>query len=487
MVRLTADAALSPEEPDLRRVVQKTGASLVLTGTVQRSGDTVRVTYSLLQAPQGVQVGGHKVDGAASDIFAIEDEIAENVLLSLGLKASLPSRPPGLKGVDAQERYLKAVGKLQRYDVASSVEEGIQSLEELARREPESAIVQAALAGAYLHKYELTRDRAWAEQASAACERARRLDSELPEVHLTLGQLLALTGKPLDAAAEFERALAQRPNSVEALLGLAAAHKSAGNMSKAEATYRRAIALQPNYWAVYNHLGAFYFGRGQYPQAIDMFQKVVRLEPDSVRGYNNLGAAYHRSGEFAQAREAYRKSIRLKPSDGAYSNLGTTEYFLGNYRDAATAFEQAVKLTPGKFLYWANLADAYRWAPELRSHALDAYDRAVRLAEQALSLNPRDASAHATLAVCFAKTGNLATARVHVERALEIEPDDPQHLYDAATVAVLDGKPQEAITLIRSAIARGLAAKVVESEPEFKSLRDQPEFRDALAAKRVEL
>jgi serine/threonine-protein kinase len=216
-----------------------------------------------------------------------------------------------------------------------------------------------------------------------------------------------------------------------------------------------------------------------------MFQKVVRLEPDSVRGYNNLGAAYHRSGEFAQAREAYRKSIRLKPSGGAYSNLGTTEYFLGNYRDAATAFEQAVKLTPGKFLYWANLADAYRWTPELRSRALGAYDRAVRLAEQALSLNPRDASAHANLAVCFAKTGNLATARVHIERALEIEPDDPQHLYDAAIVAVLDGKPPEAINLIRSAVGRGLAAKVVESEPEFKSLRDQPEFRNALEAKRV--
>jgi serine/threonine-protein kinase len=206
------------------------------------------------------------------------------------------------------------------------------------------------------------------------------------------------------------------------------------------------------------------------------------LKPDSVRLYNNLGAVLFKTDRFAEARQAYQSSIGIKPSDGAYTNLGNLEYYVGNYRAAAAAFEEATKLTPGKYLYWANLGDAYRWAPELASRAAAAYEKATGLAERELALNPDNAAAHATLAICDAKLGRKDPARHHIRRALEIEPSNPDHLLYAAIIADIAGESDQAIGWIRKAVAAGLGAAQIEREPELRNLRDLPAFGDALAS-----
>jgi serine/threonine-protein kinase len=475
---------LSAGEKDLERVARSTGASLVLGGAIQRVGEQLRITCSLVRAPDGVHIGGEEVTTRASDIFGAQDRLAESVLSWLGAKRGAESlaRPGAvLLSSAAQESYLKAIGALRRYDVSESIATAVRILTDLDRKHPDSPLILAALGRAHLNQYEITRDPASADRAIAACEAARKLDDRLPEVHTTLGQVLKMTGKPAEATEEFERALAEQPSSIDALLGLADAYRATGN-SQAEATYRRALALQPSYWAVYNQFGFFYYRGGRYAEAIPMFRQAIRLRPDSVRVYNNLGAALFKIDRFADARQAYQSSIRISPSDGAYTNLGNLEYYVGNYRAAAAAFEEATKLTPGKYLYWANLADAYRWTPELASRAPGAYEKAAHLADGELSLNPDNAAAHATLAICDAKLGRRDPARRHIERALEIEPANPDHLLYAAIVAEIAGKSDEAIGWIRKAVKAGLGAAQIEREPELKKLRRVPAFGEALAS-----
>ena len=472
---------VSAKNPDLARVAQDTGATLVLRGALQRVSDRYRVTYSLLRAPDGVQVAGDAFTGTSSDMFAIQDRMADSVIAFLDVKKPEPPRrgTPGLaKG--AQVTYLKAIGALQHYDVPSSVDTAITLLSGLNAQDPYSALVLAGLGRAYLNKFEITRDPAWAEKAIASCELARKLDDRLPEVHTTLGQVLAMTGKPAEAKAEFERALAEQPSSIEAVLGLANAEYGTGSAG-AEATYRRALAQQPSYWAVHNQFGSYYYRLGRYAAAIPMFREAARLRPDSVRAFNNLGAALFRSDRFSEARAAYQSSIRIKPNDGAYTNLGNLEYYLGNYRAAAQAFEEATKLTPGKYLYWANLGDAYRWTPELKSLSAAAYEKAAQLAERELSINPKNAAAHSTLATCYAKLGRFEPAREHLEAAVGLEPGNPDRLFDAAIVANLAGNREEALDWIRRAVAAGVAAAQVQKEPEFANLRGLPGFVDATA------
>jgi serine/threonine-protein kinase len=212
-----------------------------------------------------------------------------------------------------------------------------------------------------------------------------------------------------------------------------------------------------------------------------MFRQAIRRRPDSVRVYNNLGAALFKVDRFAEARQAYQSSIRISPSDGAYTNLGNLEYYMGNYRAAAAAFEEATKLTPGKYLYWANLGDAYRWTPELKGRSPDAYGRAARLAQGEISLNPNNAAAHATLATISAKLGRIEDARRHIQRALEIEPSNPDHFLYAAIVANISGKNDEALDWIRKAVNAGLGAAQIEKDPELANLRALPGFAESLA------
>jgi tetratricopeptide (TPR) repeat protein len=484
VVTSRATNEFSAGEKDLERVARSTGASLILSGAIQRAGDQLRITCSLVRVPDGVHVGGDEVTTRASDIFGAQDRLAESVLSWLGAKRGAESLArPGtvLLSSAAQESYLKAIGALRRYDVPESIATAVRILTDLDRKHPDSPLILAALGRAHLNQFEITRDPASADRAIAACEAARKLDDRLPEVHTTLGEVLKMTGKPAEATEEFERALAEQPSSIDALLGLADAYRATGN-SQAEATYRRALALQPSYWAVYNQFGFFYFRSGRYADAIPMFRQAIRRRPDSVRVYNNLGAALFKIDRFADARQAYQSSIRISPSDGAYTNLGNLEYYVGNYRAAAAAFEEATKLTPGKYLNWANLADAYRWTPELASRAPGAYEKAAHLAEGELSLNPDNATAHATLAICYAKVGRMDPARHHIQRALEIEPANPDHLLYAAIVAEVAGKSDEAIGLIRKAVKAGLGAAQIEREPELKNLRSLPGFGEALAS-----
>ncbi len=474
----------SAGEENLQRVARATGASLILAGAIQRAGDQLRITCSLVRAPDGVHIGGDEVTTPASDIFGAQDRLAESVLAWLGAKKpeeSLPRSDAVLLSPSAQESYLKAIGALRRYDVPESNAAAVRILTDLDRQHPGSPLILAALGRAYLNEYEVTRAPASAARAIAACEAARKLDDRLAEVHTTLGQVLEMTGKPAEATREFERALAEQPSSIDALLGLADAYRATGD-SRAEATHRRALAQQPSYWAVYNQLGFFYYRGGRYAEAIPMFRETVRLRPDSVRAYNNLGAALFKTDRFSEARQAYQSSIRINPSDGAYTNLGNLEYYVGNYRAAAAAFEEATKLTPGKYLYWANLADAYRWTPELKSRAPGAYEKAAHLAEGELSLNPNNATAHATLAICDAKLGKLDPARRHIQRALQIEPANPDHFLYAAIVADIAGRSDEAIDWIRKAVKAGLGAAQIEREPELGNLRNLPGFGEALAS-----
>jgi tetratricopeptide (TPR) repeat protein/TolB-like protein len=482
--RATTD--FSAGENDLSEVARSTGATLFVGGAIQRAGDRVRITCSL-RAPDGVQLHGDEVTAPAADIFGAQDRLAETVLGWLGAKRPTRTTPrpdTALESPEAQESYLKAIGALRRYDSADSIATAVRILTDLDRERPGSPLILAALGRAYLHEFEITRDPASAERAIAACEAARALDEANPEVHTTLGQILSLTGKPAEAALELERALAEQPSSIDALLALGAAYRSAGRASEAEATYQRAIARQPNYWAAYNQTGSFYYRVGRYPEAIGMFQEALKRRPDSTRIWNNLGAAYFKTDRYADARKAYASSLRIEPSDGAYSTLGTIEYFLGNYRAAAAAYEQAAKLTPGKYLYWANLADAYRWVPDAGPRAAPAYEKAIGLARREIALNPRNAAAHATLAVCLAKTGDPKGAGTHIEKALEIEPRNPDHFLYAAIVANLAGRSADAIGWIRRGVAAGLGVAQIEKEPEFANLRTLPAFREALGPPR---
>jgi serine/threonine-protein kinase len=469
------------------RAAKSVGANLAVRSSFMRSGDFVRIAYSVWDVSQRAQVASGTVDGSASDLFHVQDRLAESVAEGLKLKGGgkRPTVSVGLAGATAQERYLQALGNLQRYDKPVHLDTAIAALEELAAENPGSALVPAALGRAYLYKFNLTREKSWADKASVAVERARQLDPDLPEVNSTAGELAARTGKPKEAIAAFERTLAVHPNDFDALLGLGRAQDLMGEATPAEQTYRRAIALQPSSWIGYSKLGGFFYGQGRYAEAAEMFRRVITLAPDNARAFSNLGAAYYYMEDLDRALAAFERSIALEPSDLAYSNVGALRYYLGRYSEAAAAFEKALQMVPDHYLSWAGLGDAYSQLPGRQQEARAAYAKSTALARNELTTNPKDAQVHSYLALSLAKVGRWAEAEEHTAEALAAQPENPEYLFNAAVVANRATKEADAIEFLSKAIRAGFPRVVARREPEFKNLRHRADFEKAIETRKA--
>ena len=454
----------TPAPADPQKAARELGANLVLSGSMMRNGDRLRVTYSVVE-PESGREWRDLIEGSVGDLFAVQDDVAHSVArnLKLGTASGRGTLDPEI----SQVKYLEAIGHLRRYDSEQSLDSAIRILESLGP----SPSVQAALARAYLAKFQITRQPQLAASAGLAAERALEADPQSVDVNVTLGELRRQTGRYNEAIAAFLRVLSQQPNNADAVLGLAETYKASGDLAKAEESYKRAIALQPNFWGGYNKLGAFYFSQGRTQESVAQFQQVVTLVPDNQRGYNNLGAAYQRLDRYDDAVRVFSESIKRNPSGQGYSNLGTCYYFLGRYAEAAAAFEKSVELTPNDFLYWRNLGDAYRWVDGADRKARDAFERSVALCEDALRVNPADAFAHASRGSALAKLGRHREARAAILRSLELEPRAATNLYEAAVVAYIAGSEEEAIARLEQALRLGFNPRDVERDPEFAKLR----------------
>ncbi|MFY9549898.1 MAG: tetratricopeptide repeat protein, partial [Thermoanaerobaculia bacterium] len=479
--RATVEAS-GESDPNFVRVAKRLGANTLLAGTLQRENERFRITYRLLDE-RGNQLAASAIDG--SELFALQDRVADGVVHDLRLRrgARRTPTPSGLDSVADQERYIQAVGLLQRYDKRQGVERAVAILRKLSEEKPGSALVKAALGRANLAMWDFTRDRAWADRAIAASDAARALDPGLPEVDVTLGETLLATGRAKEAIEAFRRALAANPDRVEALLGLGRAAEAAGDFPTAESALRRAVALQTGF-AAYNHLGAFYAGRGRWQESADAFRRTTQLWPDSSRAWGNLGGAAVGRCDFPPAIEAFRKALALEPKDPvAGSNLGLTQLWLGRFSDAVGSLERAAATSPSDFRIWGNLGDARRGAGNAPG-AKVAYERSIALAREQLRLNPVDPEAHGYVATGLAKTGRAEQATEEMRTAIALGEPDADLLADAAVVAAAGGRRDEAFDWMTKAVAAGYCRETLARQPELATLREDPRFQSIIAAPR---
>ncbi|HYK02365.1 MAG TPA: protein kinase [Thermoanaerobaculia bacterium] len=462
-VQVMRPVTSDPMSNDAREFARNLGANLVLSGVMQREGERIRVTYTVVDASTGRR-WDDLVDGTASDLFSVQDQVADSVARNLDLGTS--SIRVQLDPAVSQRRYLEAVGHLRRFDKEESLDAAISILKELGP----SPTVQAALARAYMLKFQVTQQPQFSLAAGEAASRALEADPQSLDVNVTLGHLRRDTGRYREAVDAYQRVLSQQPNNAEAVLGLAEAYGRSGDTKRAEEAYRNAIALQPNFWNVYHRLGVFYFRQARFNDAIAQFQKVIQLVPDAEHGYNNVAAMYEQLGRYPEAIAVTQQSIKRKPTAQAFSNLGSFYYYAGRFSDSAAAFEKSVELEPSIAMYWRNLGDAYRWLAGNDAKARAAYTRAVDLCDDLIRVNRDDAELYRTRAVALAKLGRTDAARQAILRALEVEPRMPANVYEASVIANIAGSEEEAVARLEQAVRLGATVERIKRDPEFANL-----------------
>jgi tetratricopeptide (TPR) repeat protein len=266
------------------------------------------------------------------------------------------------------------------------------------------------------------------------------------------------------------------------------------------------------------------FRRKSFEFARQMFAKAIEIDPNYARAYAGLAACHsllytnwdHNPAHLAEADTASRKALELAP-DLAEARVarGLAVLFLGNYEEARKEFESALRLNPSLFeahYFYGRvclaegkldeaahlLAEAAKLNPAdyqalcvgagvlrglgRQAEAESAYRRGLRAATQHLEVHPDDARALYLGAQAWSQLGQPDRALEWARRALDIEPDEPQILYNVACVYALQNKIDEALGCLEQAVQHGYHHKAwIEHDADLNPLRADPRYQALLA------
>jgi serine/threonine-protein kinase len=468
---------------NLAQARQEFGAGTGLHLGLQRSGDLVRVTYSLTDAKSGRVVKAGAADSPVTDPFAIEDEVTKAVAAALGFSLSADETRElayhGTSMPDAYNYYTQARGYLEEASKAANVDSAIILLGEALKADPNYGRAEADLGSAYWAKYSASKDKNLIAKSRQACSKAIDLGNSGAAGHVCLGVIESGTGKYEDAVDQFQRAVQLEPSNEDAYIGLGGAYERLGKAQNAENTYKKIVALRPNYWRGYNLLGAFYLRQAQYDAAAKMFQRVIERTPESFRGYANLGAAYLYEAKYAEAIKPLEQSLAIHPTADTYSNIGTAYYYLHRFGDAAQIYEKAVQLNDKDYTNWGNLGEAY-YLDGRRPKAHAAFERGIMIARGELAVNDRDPVLLRDLANYYAMVDDRNHAVAYLSRELEQSKFDKDALFSAALIYNRLGDKGSALEWLSKALRAGYSPEMVRQQPDLENLHGDVRFEDLL-------
>ena len=464
-----------PGEP----VAKTLGATFVIEGTLQRSGNSLDVTLSLV-GDDGRQHPAGTYTGDASRLFDLHRAVAEGLTAALtragalNVGASPEARPPTLDQ-DAFADYAQAKVFLERPDVPGSLNHAIDLLLSATRRDQQFALAYAALGEAYWAQFRETKDPTWTTKAQAANLEALRIDPAQPEVRMALAVMYQGLGDSAKASEELRQVLALQPRNDNAHLVLSAIHVDKGEWDAAVAEATAAIALRPNYWRNHAQLGDALLRAGRLDGAVNAYRRLTELQPDSARGYQRLGTALQAAGLIDEALANYEKAAAIRPTWAMHSNMGTIHYWRGEHVQAVADYQRAIELAPNEAEPYANLGDALQKLGQ-PDRAAENYRRAIVEIRKALAIKPNDPMAVSALALYQAKLGMRDAAASSSELAGTLSPQEPEVLFVRAIVQALAGRSASACEAVTAALAHGKGAEEVRRADELKSLRGCPAY-----------
>jgi serine/threonine protein kinase/tetratricopeptide (TPR) repeat protein len=461
------------------------GMNLVLRGTLQGDAGAINVNVDLDEVATGRRRLGKRYHRNTRDLLSLEDGIYNDILRALDLTPSAQEleRAAALPtaNIDAYELYNQGLSAFRGHTDASQIKTAIEFYEDALRKDSHFALADASLADASLAMYGETQDAAWIHRATEAAGKAVELDANLTEAHLSLGNVYKSTGQTDEAIKEFRRAQQLSPQSDASYRHLGQLYVDVGRKSQAIISLQNAVTLNSYYWSNWNELGAAFLHFGEYGKALTAFRSAVECDPSKATGHQNIGAAYFQQGKYEASIPEFQKAMQLRSSAAAdYSDLGLALLYLKRYPEALQVLEDSAKLHPNDEVIIGNLADGYRWS-EHNEKANVTYLRAIVLANKALGVNPRDASALGDLGAYHAKRGEMDLALHCIRQARLIDASDPDLMYEEAVVHVLSNQPEQALKSLRLAFENGISPERASLDPEFKSLRTNPAFEKLIS------
>jgi len=333
----------------VQQVSKELGVRYVLEGSVQKSGDKLRITAQLIDAKTGNHLWSERYDRELRDIFSLQDEITVKVITALQVKLTEGEQARiygrGTNNLDAYFKVLEGREQSSRFNKEGNAMARLL-FEQAIALDPNYAMAYWRLSATHLADLILGSTKSpkgSLKQAEELVQKALALNGALAEAHALLGRVYLAKRQYEQAIAEGERAIAINPNSPIAQYALAFSLTRVGKYEEAIALYKKAMRSDPiPSTSLLTMLGNTYILAGRYEDGISTLKKVLRRSPNNLWAHVGLAIGYSSSDREEEARNEAIEILRIDPKFSLkhfgkrlmYKDQADTDRIIGALRKA---------------------------------------------------------------------------------------------------------------------------------------------------------
>jgi TolB-like protein/Tfp pilus assembly protein PilF len=492
--------------PDnLREIASQLGVAHIVEGSVQKSGDSVRVNVQLIKAANDSHLWADTYDRKLTDIFSVESEVAKAIADQLrahltGQEEQVIAAKP-TDNPEAYDAYLRGLAySLKTAQTPANALGAQKYLKEAVRLDPKFALAWALLSYTEARGYRtlnLQPTVALREEARQAAETALTLQPNLGEAVLAKGYYHYSCLKDYDAAVGyFEQARPLLPNSSRIPESLAYLERRRGQWERSESYFNEAERLDPRNVTMLTQHALSYIYLRRFPEALRKLDQVLNIIPDDLDTLVFKAAIAQAEGDLPRAAALLAP---LHPPADDTGALETQVYqailernpgpMISRLKEVLAKPDPALGYFIGELRFWLG------WAQEVagdHAAAQESWRQARSELETFLKEQPENRTLIGDLALTNMGLGDKPAAFVFVEKGIAVVPiendalDGPSPIEILARVAARMGDPDRAIAALQKLLSIPYEAPLAPTvpltpallrlDPMFDPLRRDPRF-----------
>src|SRR5580765_914709 len=495
---------------NLSEIAKQLGVAHIVEGSVQKSGEAVRVNVQLIKAANDSHLWADTFDRKLTDIFSVESEVAKAIADQLRAKLTgqeeqvITAKPTD--NVEAYDAYLRGLAYSLKIALTPANALAAQKyLKEAVRLDPNFALSWALLSYVDSIGYvtqNLQPTVALREEARQAAETAVTLQPTLGEAILAKGYYHYACLKDYDTAVRyFEQARQFLPNSSKIPESLGYVTRRRGQWDRSESYFNEAERLDPRNVFLLNQHAISYTDLRRFPEALRKLDQVLDITPDDIDAFARKAGIAEAEGDLPRASAILAP---LHPTADDTNALETQVYnaILERRPGVMIARLQEILAKPNPAFGYLNgeLRFYLGWAQEVAGEhaaAQESWRQARNELEPLLKEQPENFALLGDLALINMGLGDKAATLTLTEQAMTRNPIEKDAVYGPFPIEILarvtaqTGEPDRAISALQKVLsipyASALASNVpltsalLRLDPMFDPLRNDPRFQKLAA------